>query len=206
MPISLAQQRLFGARTPDGNSFRVASISLSAKNAADVDGIQERVAALLRESRHPKEDGSEDDFRLMNQASMLSTLNSITSILTAFLAAIAGISLLVGGIGIMNIMLVSVTERTKEIGLRKAVGARGQDILLQFIVEALVVSVTGGVIGLAIRDADRRPRDAQRCVDGHGEPEFRGACRGLFAGGGVVLRHLPGPPRRVAQPDRCAAV
>ena len=86
---------------------------------------------------------------VMNQASFLSTLNSITSILTAFLAAIAGISLLVGGIGIMNIMLVSVTERTKEIGLRKAVGARGQDILLQFIVEALVVSVTGGVIGLA---------------------------------------------------------
>ena len=81
---------------------------------------------------------------------MLSTLNSITSILTAFLAAIAGISLLVGGIGIMNIMLVSVTERTKEIGLRKAVGTRGQDILLQFIVEALVVSVTGGIIGLAL--------------------------------------------------------
>ncbi len=147
-PISFVQQRLFGARTPDGNSYRVANIILSARNGDDVQAIQDRVTILLRERHHLKTDGSDDDFSLMNQASMLSTLNSITSILTAFLAAIAGISLLVGGIGIMNIMLVSVTERTKEIGLRKAVGARGQDILLQFIVEALVVSVTGGVIGL----------------------------------------------------------
>jgi len=148
-PISFVQQRLFGARTPDGNSYRVANIMLSARNGDDINAIQDRITVLLRERHHLKADGSGDDFSVMNQASMLSTLNNITSILTAFLAAIAGISLLVGGIGIMNIMLVSVTERTKEIGLRKAVGARGQDILLQFIVEALVVSVTGGVIGLA---------------------------------------------------------
>jgi putative ABC transport system permease protein len=147
-PISFVQQRLFGARTPDGNSYRVAYILLSARNGGDVQAIQDRITILLRERHHLKADGSSDDFQIMNQASFLSTLNSITSIFTAFLAAIAGISLLVGGIGIMNIMLVSVTERTKEIGLRKAVGARGQDILLQFIVEALVVSVTGGVIGL----------------------------------------------------------
>ena len=148
VPINFVQERLFGARTPDGNSYRVSSIILSARNGDDVQAIQDRITILLRERHHLKADGSADDFSVMNQASMLSTLNSITSILTAFLAAIAGISLLVGGIGIMNIMLVSVTERTKEIGLRKAVGARGQDILLQFIVEALVVSVTGGVIGL----------------------------------------------------------
>ena len=147
-PINFVQERLFGARTPDGNSYRVASIMLSARNGDDIQAIQDRITVLLRERHHLKADGSGDDFSVANQASMLSTLNSITSILTAFLAAIAGISLLVGGIGIMNIMLVSVTERTKEIGLRKAVGARGQDILLQFIVEALVVSVTGGVIGL----------------------------------------------------------
>ncbi len=149
-PISFVQERLFGARTPDGNSYRVATITLSARNGNDIEAIQDRIAVLLRERHHLKVDGSGDDFTLMNQASFLSTLNSITSILTAFLAAIAGISLLVGGIGIMNIMLVSVTERTKEIGLRKAVGARGQDILMQFIVEALVVSVTGGVIGLLL--------------------------------------------------------
>jgi putative ABC transport system permease protein len=149
-PISFVQERLFGARTPDGNSYRVASVMLSARSGDDITAIQDRITVLLRERHRLKADGSGDDFTVMNQASMLSTLNSITSILTAFLAAIAGISLLVGGIGIMNIMLVSVTERTKEIGLRKAVGARGQDILLQFIVEALVVSVTGGVIGLIL--------------------------------------------------------
>jgi putative ABC transport system permease protein len=147
-PISFVQERLFGARTPDGNSYRVASIIVSVRNSDDIQAVQDRITLLLRERHHLKADGSEDDFSVLNQASMLSTLTNITSILTAFLAAIAGISLLVGGIGIMNIMLVSVTERTKEIGLRKAVGARGQDILLQFIVEASVVSVTGGIIGL----------------------------------------------------------
>jgi putative ABC transport system permease protein len=89
-----------------------------------------------------------DDFTVFTQRDFIDTAQSITGVLTVFLGGIAAISLLVGGIGIMNIMLVSVTERTKEIGLRKAVGARGQDILLQFIVEALVVSVTGGFIGL----------------------------------------------------------
>jgi putative ABC transport system permease protein len=148
VPISVAQQRLFGGRTPDGNSYRVSSISLSANESSDLASIQARIAALLRERHQLKSDGSEDDFQALNQASFLSTLTTITSLLTAFLAAIAGISLLVGGIGIMNIMLVSVTERTREIGLRKAVGARGQDILLQFVVEALVLSLVGGVIGL----------------------------------------------------------
>jgi putative ABC transport system permease protein len=149
VPISLAQQRLFGARTPDGNSYRVATITVAARNSADLDAIQARIESLLRERHRVKADGSADDFQVINMASALNVVNSITSLFTAFLAAIAGISLLVGGIGIMNIMLVSVTERTREIGLRKAVGARGQDILLQFIVEALVISVTGGLLGLA---------------------------------------------------------
>jgi len=149
VPLSLAQQRMFGARTPDGNSYRVGSISVAAQNPADLTSIEDRITVLLRERHRTKADGSTDDFRVVNMASALDTLNSVTTILTGFLAAIAGISLLVGGIGIMNIMLVSVSERTREIGLRKAVGARGQDILVQFIVEALVVSVTGGVIGLS---------------------------------------------------------
>jgi putative ABC transport system permease protein len=148
VPITVAQQRLFGARTPDGNSYRVGNITLSAQKSEDVQAIQNRVAVLLRDRHHLKADGSIDDFQVVNQASFLSVLNNITGLLTTFLAAIAGISLLVGGIGIMNIMLVSVTERTREIGLRKAVGARGQDILLQFIVEALVISLAGGLIGL----------------------------------------------------------
>ena len=112
--------------------------------------MQSRISTLLRERHSLDADGSKDDFNVLNQASFLSTLTTITSLFTAFLAAVAGISLLVGGIGIMNIMLVSVTERTREIGLRKAVGARSRDILLQFVVEALVLSLVGGLIGLLI--------------------------------------------------------
>ena len=150
VPISLAQTRLFSARTPDGNSFRVATVLLSAQNAADIHAIQDRITVLLRERHHLNEDGSEDDFRIFNQESFVGILNNITGLLTTFLAAIAAISLVVGGIGIMNIMLVSVTERTREIGLRKAVGARAHDILMQFIVEALVISLLGGLLGLTI--------------------------------------------------------
>ena len=150
VPITTAQQRLFGGRTPDGNSYRVSSITLSAINSEDMSGIQERISIVLRDRHQLGPDGAEDDFQVLNQAEFLSTLTSITNLLTSFLAAVAGISLLVGGIGIMNIMLVSVTERTREIGLRKAVGARGRDILLQFMVEALVISLAGGLIGLAL--------------------------------------------------------
>jgi putative ABC transport system permease protein len=148
VPITVAQQRLFGARTPDGNGWQVSSIQISVIDSADIDSVQARLQALLRDRHNVKADGTADDFRIMNQASFLSTLTTITTLLTAFLAAVAGISLLVGGIGIMNIMLVSVTERTREIGLRKAVGARPRDILLQFVVEALVISLVGGIIGL----------------------------------------------------------
>jgi putative ABC transport system permease protein len=150
VPISVAQQRLFGARTPDGNSFRVSSITLSVINTEDIDYVQQRIEMVLRDRHDLNSDGSEDDFSVLNQASVLDTLTTITSLFTLFLGAVAGISLLVGGIGIMNIMLVSVTERTREIGLRKAVGARSFDILLQFVVEALVLSVLGGLFGLAI--------------------------------------------------------
>lgn len=153
VPITTAQRQLFGGRTPDGNSWRVSSIGLSAINSSDIDAIQSRITTLLRERHHLAVDGSDDDFQFFNQAELLSSLSTITTLLTAFLASVAGISLLVGGIGIMNIMLVSVTERTREIGLRKAVGARGRDILLQFIVEALAISLGGGLIGLAFGSA-----------------------------------------------------
>ena len=150
VPITVAQQQLFGARTPDGNGWKVSSIQISVTNSADINTVQARVQALLRERHDLKVDGSEDDFQVLNQASLLSSLSTVTTMLTAFLGSVAGISLLVGGIGIMNIMLVSVTERTREIGLRKAVGARPRDILMQFVVEALMISLVGGLIGLAI--------------------------------------------------------
>ncbi len=148
VPISVAQQRLFGGRTPDGNDWRVSAIAVSVTNGSDINAVQSRISMALRERHGVNLDGSKDDFQILNQASLLSSLSTVTSLLTAFLSAVAGISLLVGGIGIMNIMLVSVTERTREIGLRKAVGARPRDILLQFVVEALVISGAGGLIGL----------------------------------------------------------
>jgi putative ABC transport system permease protein len=94
--------------------------------------------------------GADDDFRVADMAEMAAMLDSITGVLTGFLAAVAAVSLLVGGIGIMNIMLVSVTERTREIGIRLAVGAQGRDVLLQFLVEAMVLSALGGVAGIAL--------------------------------------------------------
>ncbi|MHB0875034.1 MAG: ABC transporter permease [Anaerolineae bacterium] len=150
VPITLLQQRLGGNRTPDGNSYVVSMVLMEARDQADVPLIEARVAMVLRRQHDLAADGSEDDFQVTNMASIMEQATSILGTLTMFLGAIAAISLLVGGIGIMNIMLVSVTERTREIGLRKAVGARGSDILLQFIVEALAISLIGGLIGLAL--------------------------------------------------------
>jgi putative ABC transport system permease protein len=150
VPLPVAQQRLFGGRTPDGNGWLVSSIGLAARDAAQLPAIQEQTARLLRERHRLPADGRGDDFNFFSQDALLNTLSTVTTLFTIFLAAVAGISLLVGGIGIMNIMLVSVTERTREIGLRKALGGREADILTQFLIEALVISVTGGLIGLAL--------------------------------------------------------
>jgi putative ABC transport system permease protein len=148
VPLGVAQQKLFGARAANAVSPRVSSITIQVADADQMTQASEAIARVLRQRHRLSPDGAEDDFTVFNQADVLSSLNQVTSILTAFLGAIAGISLLVGGIGVMNIMLVSVTERTKEIGLRKAVGARRRDILQQFLIEALVVSVLGGMVGL----------------------------------------------------------
>lgn len=122
------------------------SIVASAQNESVAEQAVEEVTELLRKVH--KSDGTRDPFRIMSMEELLSTANSTTSILTTLLVAIAGISLLIGGIGIMNIMYVSVKERTREIGLRMAVGARSKDILLQFLTEAIFISVTGGLIGV----------------------------------------------------------
>jgi putative ABC transport system permease protein len=122
---------------------------VSAASANDTSATADRIAALLR-VRHKIQPGDPDDFMVRTMEEMAAVRVQATQTMTALLASIAGVSLLVGGIGIMNIMLVSVTERTREIGLRMAIGARGRDVLLQFLVEAVVLSLFGGAIGIAL--------------------------------------------------------
>lgn len=148
VPITTAQSRLVGARSIRGGERLVSLINVSATSEADIDRAIEEITLTLRR-RHDVEFG-EDDFTIFTQQDLLGAFNEITSILTLFLGAIAAISLLVGGIGIMNIMLVSVTERTREIGIRKAVGAKRRDILVQFLIEAVVLSVVGGIVGILL--------------------------------------------------------
>ena len=142
VPWSSALVRLTGT-----DSFR--AITVQVESAEQVAAVMEDLAALLRQ-RHRIRDGAEDDFHVRSQQEIMEMATSTAKTMTILLGAIAGVSLLVGGIGIMNIMLVSVTERTREIGVRMAVGARGSDILLQFLVEAVVLSVGGGLAGIGL--------------------------------------------------------
>jgi putative ABC transport system permease protein len=114
-----------------------------------VPAAQEEIRGILRES-HKLGDGDDDDFTIRNQDEIAAAASSATQVMTILLASIASISLLVGGIGIMNIMLVSVTERTREIGIRMAIGARGSDVLTQFLVESVAISMLGGIIGVML--------------------------------------------------------
>jgi putative ABC transport system permease protein len=124
-------------------------VTVAAASSGEVTVVADRIASLLR-VRHKIQPGDPDDFMVRTIEEMASVRKEATQTMTALLASIAGVSLLVGGIGIMNIMLVSVTERTREIGLRMAIGARGRDVLLQFLVEAVVLSLFGGGIGIAL--------------------------------------------------------
>ncbi len=146
-PITTAMARLSNSRV--GSQKSVSTIEVSATNSESIDPAIAAITAKLR-TLHKLTVGETADFTVQSQSDILSAATSVASTLTVFLGAIAGISLLVGGIGVMNIMLVSVTERTREIGLRKAVGARRRDILYQFLTETLVMSVLGGIIGILI--------------------------------------------------------
>ncbi len=148
IPLTTAQSRLYSDRTRSGEKA-VSSITAQAVGTEQVDAALKQITETLRE-QHDIIYGDEDDFSIFDQASLLDTVNAITGTLTTFLGAIAAISLVVGGIGIMNIMLVSVTERTREIGIRKAIGALRRDILAQFLLESLVLSLLGGAIGIAL--------------------------------------------------------
>jgi putative ABC transport system permease protein len=145
VPLTTMQTRLAGQRTARG-ARNVGTINVQMVDGVATQVATEQVAAVLREQHRV----SQDDFTIQSQEDLLAVANQITGVLTVLLGSIAGISLVVGGIGIMNIMLVSVTERTREIGIRKAVGARRRDILAQFLTEAVVVSVLGGGLGVGI--------------------------------------------------------
>jgi len=147
VPLSTARRRLFGAEQTVPDNLRTIMVEVASAEA--MNDTQEEIENLLRQRRHVRP-GTPDDFQVRNMAEFIRARSETQSILSALLGATAAISLVVGGIGIMNIMLVSVTERTKEIGLRMAVGARRRDILSQFLIEAVTLCVTGGLIGLLI--------------------------------------------------------
>ena len=143
-PYTTVQRKLRGR---DGTN--ISGITISAYSADDIEAVSTQIASVLR-VQHKLINGEDDDFMVRTQEDMASMRTQMTNTMTSFMLAIAVIALLVGGIGIMNIMLVSVTERTREIGLRMAVGAKGQDVLWQFLVEAIVLCFLGGLIGVGV--------------------------------------------------------
>lgn len=147
VPLKTAQQRLIGPR--QGSSESVAVIYVLARTADEVSVVEREITELIR-NRHGIPPGNTDDFRIRNISEIFEARTESLRVMTLLLAAVASVSLLVGGIGIMNIMLVSVTERTREIGIRMAVGANRRDVLSQFLIEALALSLIGGTIGIGL--------------------------------------------------------
>ena len=145
VPVTTAQRRLFSS----SRSGSVSTIMVKAQSSELLGAAQDQVASLLA-MRHRIREGGEEDFTVRNMAQMIENAKAATRTMTLLLTAVAGVSLLVGGIGIMNIMLVSVTERTREIGIRMALGAKTIDIRLQFLVEALMLSLLGGATGIIL--------------------------------------------------------
>ncbi len=148
IPMTTAHSRLYSDRTRSGEKA-VSRIIAQAVHEEQTDDAIEQITETIRD-QHGIIYAADDDFTIFSQTDLLDTFNTVTATFTAFLGAVAGISLIVGGIGIMNIMLVSVTERTREIGIRKAIGALRRDILAQFLLESIVLSVLGGIIGIIL--------------------------------------------------------
>ena len=140
VPLTTAMDRLLAVTY-------VQTINVQVSSPSKMDSVQKDIETLLRQ-RHHLTGAKENDFQVQNLTSLMSTMNETTTMLTLFLGSIAAISLIVGGIGIMNIMMVSVTERTREIGIRKALGATFKDIMTQFLIESVVIGVIGGVLGI----------------------------------------------------------
>jgi putative ABC transport system permease protein len=147
IPLTTMQSRILGLTSPRGRP--VQTIAVRAMSTDQIDAAREEITSILRQRHHIRE-GKDDDFTIIDMQEILNRMNQVLGIFQVFIGSVGAISLVVGGIGIMNIMLVSVTERTREIGIRKAVGAKRRDILRQFLVEAAMLSLSGGIIGLTL--------------------------------------------------------
>jgi putative ABC transport system permease protein len=196
MPLETVQRRLAG-------NTDVNVILVSASNPSAVSHVKDEIERLMRERRHIVP-GQADNFTVQDLQEISKTIESTTAILTAFLSAVAAVSLLVGGIGIMNIMLVSVTERTREIGIRLAIGARARDVLLQFLIEAVVMSGIGGVIGVIIGLLGSAAVAAALKLDFILEPGVIVIAVLFSAGVGVAFGYFPA--RRAARLDPIEAL
>ena len=147
IPLTTMQSRITGETSTRGRPVQI--IGVQAVSTAQIDTAQEEVISILRQRHHIRE-GEDDDFSVIDMQEIMDQMQQVLGIFQVFIGSVGGISLIVGGIGIMNIMLVSVTERTREIGIRKAIGAKRRDILRQFLIEAAMLSLSGGIIGLIL--------------------------------------------------------
>jgi putative ABC transport system permease protein len=196
LPLRTLQRRVTGTR-------RVSSLMVSMADGADSAPLKASLALLLRERRH-RADGEDDNFNIFDTQQLAETLSSTMGVLTSLLGAVAAVSLLVGGIGIMNIMLVSVTERTREIGLRLAVGALEREVLLQFLIEAVVLSALGGVVGIIIATAASYVASSVMGVPYTFDPAINLLSLLFSAGIGVMFGYFPA--RRAARMDPIEAL
>jgi len=196
IPLSTAKKKVLGAS--QANPRAVGAISVKVRSGEDMVEAESQIRALLRQ-RHRLQPWQDDDFWLRNLSEVLQTQEESSRVMTYLLAAIASVSLLVGGIGIMNIMLVSVTERTREIGLRMAVGARGRDILTQFLIEAVTLSLIGGLIGVAAGVGGSRAISYFAAWRTFVPPEAIGIAFGFAAAIGIFFGFYPA--RKAARLD-----
>ena len=196
MPIAAVQRRLTG-------NLNVATLLVSMADGADTEAVKADITQLLRERRKLAE-ADENNFNVLDTQQLAQTLSGTTQVMTALLGAVAAVSLLVGGIGIMNIMLVSVTERTREIGIRLAIGALGREVLLQFLIEAVVLAALGGLLGIAIATAASVGLTGVMGVPYAFDPAINLLAFGFAAAIGVVFGYFPA--RRAARLDPIEAL
>jgi len=196
LPLHTVQRRVLGNQ-------RVNTLLVSMEDGSDADRIKSSLSQLLRE-RRKLADADDDNFNVLDTKQVADTLSGTTKIMTTLLGAVAAVSLLVGGIGIMNIMLVSVTERTREIGVRLAIGALEHEVMLQFLIEAVVLAALGGVIGIVLATAMSLALAQVMQVPYLFNPAINLLAFVFSAGIGVVFGYFPA--RRAAQLDPIEAL